>query len=279
VTGVVPLCKAPGPSSQQAVTAIRRMARVRRAGHAGTLDPEAAGVLLVCLGPATRLAEYLMEQPKSYRALVRFGVATDTLDAAGDVVSVSEPHVQAEDVEAALPRFLGEIQQVPPAFSALKRGGRTAYEAARAGEALALEPRAVRVDSLRLVGWEDPAAVWLDIDCGSGFYVRALARDLGDAVSCPAHLAALIRTRCGGVRLAQAATLEELQADGVESALVGPAEALSFLPAVHLDPDEAAAVRHGIQIAGLPSARSRLLDPAGNLVGVATGARLEKVWD
>jgi len=279
VTGVVPLLKAPGPSSQQAVTSLRKLARVKRAGHAGTLDPEAAGILLVCLGPATRLAEYLMEQPKSYRALVRFGMATDTLDAAGQVVAVSEPPcVRPENVQAALPRFVGEIQQVPPAYSALKRGGRTAYEAARSGEAMVLEPRTVRVDGLRLVGWEEPASAWLEIDSGSGFYVRSLARDLGDAVGCPAHLAALIRTRCGGFALRDAATLEELAAGGVESALVVPAEALGFLPAAVLDADAVLAIQHGIQIAGLPERRTRLLDGAGNLVGVAAAGRLEKVW-
>jgi tRNA pseudouridine55 synthase len=278
VTGVVPLLKVPGPSSQQAVAAVRRLARVKRAGHAGTLDPEAAGVLLVCLGPATRLAGYLMAQPKSYRALVRFGVATDTLDAAGRVLAVREPTVRPGDVEGALPRFVGEIRQVPPAYSALKRGGRAAYRLARAGEAVDLEPRTVHVGSIRLVRWQEPAGAWLDVECGSGFYVRALARDLGEAVGCPAHLAVLIRTGCGGMRLEDARTLEELASDGVESALVPPAEALGFLPAVVLAADAAEAVRHGVQVAGLPLQRSRLLDGDGRLVGVAAGGRLEKVW-
>jgi tRNA pseudouridine55 synthase len=278
VIGVVPFLKAPGPSSQQAVTAVRRLARIKRAGHAGTLDPEAAGVLLVCLGGATRLAEYLMERPKSYRALVRFGVATDTLDAAGVAITVTTPDVTAAMVEAALPRFVGEILQTPPAFSALKRGGRTAYELARAGEVVDLAPRRVHVEAIRLVGWEEPAGAWLDVECGSGFYVRSLARDLGEAVGCPAHLAALVRTGCGGFGLRDAATLEELQADGVESAVVPPAEALAFLPAVDVDAATVAAIRHGIQGTGLPDARTRLLDPAGNLVAVAACGRLEKVW-
>jgi tRNA pseudouridine55 synthase len=278
VTGVVPLCKAPGPSSQQAVTAVRRLARVKRAGHAGTLDPEAAGVLLVCLDGATRLAEYLTARPKSYRALVRFGVATDTHDAAGDAVAVAARGVTPAMVAAVLPRFVGDIAQKPPAYSALKRGGRTAYELARAGEPVDLQPRTVHVEAIRLVGWEAPAGAWLDIACGSGFYVRSLARDLGEAVGCPAHLAVLVRTACGGFALRQAATLEELQAEGVESALVAPAAALAFLPAVQLDDGDVAAVRHGIQIAGLPLRRSRLLDGAGALVGVAACGRLEKVW-
>ncbi len=251
---------------------------MKRAGHAGTLDPEAAGVLLVCLGSATRLAEYLMERPKAYRALVRFGVSTDTLDGAGRATCVTTPHVTSGRVEAALPRFLGDILQTPPVYSAVKLGGRNAYELARAGQAVELKARTVHVDALRLVGWEEPAGAWLDIECGSGFYVRALARDLGEAVGCPAHLAALVRTACGGVRLADTATLEELQAEGVESALVAPAEALSFLPAVQLDSGEVAAVHHGIQTARLPVPRTRLLDDAGNLVAVAASGRLEKVW-
>lgn len=278
MTGVVPFLKAPGPSSQQAVTAVRRLAGIRRAGHAGTLDPEAAGLLLICLGSATRLAEYLMERPKSYRALVRFGVSTDTLDAAGDAIEVTTPDVTAAMVGAALPRFVGDILQTPPVFSALKRGGRNAYELARAGQAVALDPRPVHVDTVRLVGWEEPAGAWLDIECGSGFYVRSLARDLGEAVGCPAYLAVLVRTGCGGFDLHDAWTLEELQADGVESAVVPPAEALAFLPAVELAPGDVVAVRHGIQIAGLPVRRSRLLDGIGELVGVAASGRLEKVW-
>ena len=278
MTGVVPFLKAPGPSSQQAVTAVRRLARSRRAGHAGTLDPEAAGLLLVCLGGATRLAEYLMERPKSYRALVRFGVSTDTLDAAGLTLRVSQAKVTPAAVEAALPDFIGDIRQTPPAFSAVKQGGRNAYELARAGQAVALDPRPVHVAAIRLVGWEEPGGAWLNIDCGSGFYVRALARDLGEAVGCPAYLAALVRTGCGGFAVQDAWTLEELQADGVESAVVPPAAALAFLPAVQLAPGEVVAVRHGMQIAGLPVRRSRLLDGTGELVAVAASGRLEKVW-
>lgn len=275
MTGAVNLCKPPGLTSQQAVARVRRLAGVKRAGHAGTLDPEAAGVLPVCVGSATRIAEYLMSRPKTYRALIQFGLGTDTDDAEGQVVATG-PVPAPGAVEAALPQFVGDIQQVPPVYSALKRQGRPAYALARAGKPVEMAPRRVHVASLRVVGWEQ-SAVWLDVVCGSGFYVRALARDLGSAVGTAAHLGVLIRTSCGGFGLDQSLGLEELQANGVEGALVAMADALGFLPRRVLGASEAERVRAGWQPPGLSPDRVALVDPLGALVAVASDGRLEKV--
>jgi tRNA pseudouridine55 synthase len=280
LAGVVNLLKPPGPTSQQVVTLVRRLAGGVRAGHAGTLDPDAAGVLPVCLGRATRIAAYLTVRPKSYRALVCFGVATDTDDASGRPLRRGDPgQVTPERVVAALAAFRGDIRQVPPAYAAIKRGGRALYELARAGQEVPRQARPVHVADLRLVAWEagPPPGAWLDVDCGTGFYVRALARDLGEALGCPAHLAALVRTRCGDLDLARAWTPEELRQAGIRAALLPMAAALAFLPAVQLDAAEAAAVRHGRAPAGLPQGRVRLLDPAGALLAVASAGRIEKV--
>jgi tRNA pseudouridine55 synthase len=196
--GVVVLDKPAGLSSAQALAPLKRAAgRKTKVGHAGTLDPFATGVLLALVGDATRLSDLAMKLPKTYRATVRFGIATDTLDPEGAELARADP---GPERPAALPdvlrRFVGEIEQLPPDFSALKVGGRRAYRLARAGKQPELRPRPVVIHSLRLAGGAWPEAK-LEVVCGAGTYVRALARDLGAALELPAHLAALRRTAVG----------------------------------------------------------------------------------
>src|SRR5215469_16571353 len=209
--GIFAINKAPGMTSHDVVARVRKLAKQKRVGHAGTLDPLATGVLPILLGQATRVAEYLSEGGKAYRATIRFGVVTDTYDAEGRVSRTSAVALHEDEIAAVLPDFLGEQMQVPPAYSAVKRGGQPAYRLARAGEEVALEPRNVVIYALRVVSWEPPDLV-LDVECGAGTYIRSLAYDLGQRLGPGAYLAGLVRTRSGPFSLAQCLTLEALEA-------------------------------------------------------------------
>lgn len=243
--GLLIVWKPSGPTSHDVVEAVRRATRVQRIGHTGTLDPLAEGVLVLCAGKATRLVEYLTAHDKSYRATVRLGVETDTLDADGKVIRESPVAATRPKVEAALARFRGAIRQRPPAYSARRVEGERAFERARRGETVELPEQEVRVDSLELVEFAPPDLV-IDLDCSAGTYVRSLARDLGTALGCGAHLRALARTRCGAFSRADAVDLAELQhAADWRSYLVPVERALAHWPAVHLTPAEADAVRAG----------------------------------
>ena len=209
--GILNVNKPPGRTSFSVVGLVRRLSGERRVGHAGTLDPAASGVLPVCLGRATRVTEFLMETPKTYRAQVELGVATDTGDAEGQVVSRRDPSgVTRAAVLAALGSFLGEIQQVPPMFSALKRAGRPLYELARAGITVERAARPARIYRIELLDWAPPL-VTIEVVCGRGTYIRALAMDLGEKLGCGAHLHNLIRTRVGPFDLAGSVSLPELE--------------------------------------------------------------------
>jgi tRNA pseudouridine55 synthase len=202
-------------TSHDVVARVRRMLGQKRVGHTGTLDPLATGVLPICAGQATRVAEYLSEGGKAYRATIRFGVETTTYDAEGEVVREAPVALTREEIAAVLPEFLGEQEQVPPVYSAIKRDGKPLYALARAGEDVTPEPRRVRIDELTIVSWKTPD-VTLDIECGKGTYIRSLAFDLGRRLGPGAYLAGLIRTRSGPFTLDQSVTLEDL-----ETALAG----------------------------------------------------------
>ncbi|HEX6123233.1 MAG TPA: tRNA pseudouridine(55) synthase TruB [Ktedonobacterales bacterium] len=208
--GIFAINKATGMTSHDVVARVRRLAHQKRVGHAGTLDPAADGVLPVCLGQATRVVEYLSERGKAYRATIRFGTVTDTYDTEGQVLREAPVALTRAEIAAVLPEFLGEQQQVPPIYSAIKVGGRKLYELARAGEAIMPEPRTVRIDALTIVSWQPPDLV-LDVACGKGTYIRSLAYDLGERLGPGAHLAALTRTRSGPFTLAECLTLESLE--------------------------------------------------------------------
>jgi tRNA pseudouridine55 synthase len=247
MTGVLAIDKPEGPSSHDMVAAARRGLGIRRVGHTGTLDPFATGLLLLCIGQATRLAEYLSDLPKRYEATARLGVRTDTLDLTGDITAEHPlpPDLSPEQVREAFEGQVGRRLQVPPAFSAKKLGGRRAYELARRGETVAPAAVEVEVMALRVLGLER-ADVRFDVTCSSGTYIRAIARDAGDALSVGAHLTALRRTRIGRFSVTEALSPDRLgDPEAVARALVPPLAALAHLPVVPVDEAAAAAVRHG----------------------------------
>lgn len=229
VDGILNVHKPRGWSSFDVVALVRRHSGVKRVGHAGTLDPAAEGVLLVCLGQATRVAEYFLAVRKSYRARVRMGVVTDTYDAEGTVVRTADASsVTREMVEEALPSFRGVITQTPPMFSALKRDGAPLYKYARAGRDVEREARAVEVYRLDLVDFTPPAFT-LEIECGRGVYVRSLAHDLGERLGCGAHLESLLRPAVGPFKVDSAVdveTLREAFRDGTWRSLLLPTDSV-----------------------------------------------------
>jgi tRNA pseudouridine55 synthase len=239
---VLPVDKPEGPTSHDVVSAVRKALSTKRVGHTGTLDPFASGLLLVCVGRATRLAEYFSTLDKSYEAVARLGVRTDTLDRDGQVVAESDAwrRLAAEDIEAALRGLRGDIQQVPPAYSAKKVGGERAYVSARAGRPVELEPSAVTVRALEMTSLDLPL-VSFSVTCSSGTYVRALARDLGEALGVGAHLTSLRRTAIGTWSVADAVRVADLtDRSRVTEAAVAPLAALSHLRTVEVDQDVAA---------------------------------------
>jgi tRNA pseudouridine55 synthase len=255
--GVLVVDKPAGPTSFEVVKRVRRAVGADKAGHAGTLDPAATGVLVVCLDDAVKLQRWLSDGDKAYEATVAFGAATSTEDGEGEVVARGDASRLAEQsIRAELPRFVGDIDQVPPMYSAVRVGGRRLHEAARAGDDVPRAPRRVRIHELRLAGFE-PAApgplarARIFVRCGKGTYVRTLAADLGRALGVPAHLAALRRTEASGFGLAQALPLEEVEALGrgdraaLRARLVPPADALGFLPVLMVDAAEARALAQG----------------------------------
>jgi tRNA pseudouridine55 synthase len=235
-------------TSHDVVARVRRLIGQKRVGHTGTLDPLATGVLPICVGQATRVAEYLSEGGKAYRATIRFGVETTTYDAEGEVVREAPVALTREDIETVLPEFLGEQEQIPPVYSAIKRDGKPLYALARAGEEVTPEPRRVRIDALTVVTWKTPDLT-LDVECGKGTYMRSLAFDLGRRLGPGAYLARLIRTRSGPFILDQSVTLEELEAalagDGWRAQLHPADKALADWGAVTLDEEGERRLRNG----------------------------------
>lgn len=284
IHGVLLVDKPAGPTSHDVVLRVRRALGTAAAGHTGTLDPAATGLLAVCLGDALKLQRWLADGDKAYQALVAFGAATETEDAEGAVTDRGDPAGLTEAaVRAALPALTGEIDQVPPMYSAVRVGGRRLHEAARAGEAVDRAPRRVVVHALALhglgpVGADGLREARLDVRCGKGTYVRTLAADLGAALGVPAHLRALRRTEAGGFRVADALPLDEVEAlarkggparEALLGRLVPPAAALPF-PAVEVDAPRARAVSQGKFItAPGPDGLRRVIGPAGQLVAVA----------
>ncbi len=248
VFGLLNIYKPSGPTSHDLVAWVRRGTRVKKVGHAGTLDPMATGVLVLCLGPATRLSEYVMRSPKTYVAQVTFGVETTTYDAEGAVVAQNPRTVRREEVEAALDRFRGTIEQIPPMFSAIKQGGRKLYELARSGEVVERPARMVTITCLDLVAWEPPIGT-LIVSCSPGTYIRSLAHDLGQALGVGAHLSALERTASGAFTAESAVPWNAFEAameDGTWSGYVLPPDlAVQALPVVYLDAAGTEAVRNG----------------------------------
>ena len=248
--GLVVVDKPAGFTSHDVVAKLRKVYGQRRVGHAGTLDPDATGVLLVGLGRATRLLRYLSESGKAYRGRMVFGIATSTLDAAGEVVEQRPMPITRDDVEHALPQFVGDIEQLPPMVSAVKVGGRRLHELARAGQEVERAPRPVHVDRFVLESFEPgpyPQATFA-VECGSGTYVRSLAADLGTALGGCAHLAELRRLRVGSFTLEDARPLGDIEATP-DDAVLPLVAAVRDLERVEVDPEQARAVSHGVSFA------------------------------
>lgn len=261
--GVLNLLKPPGMTSHDVVNFVRRTLSIKKVGHTGTLDPGVAGVLPICVGRATRLAEFITGSDKAYRAEITFGVTTSTQDGFGETLTEQDAsHLTRGDVAYALARFHGPIEQVPPMVSAVKVGGKRLYELARQGVEVEREPRQVVIHKLQLLDFRPgphPVA-FVDVVCSKGTYVRTLAHDLGQMLQVGAYMSYLVRTRSGPFRLEQAATLEELAAG--QAALLPPAEALGGMPRATVTGPAAERLLHGV------APRLRLAHPAGTTVAL-----------
>ncbi len=276
-SGILPVEKGPGVTSFQVVAHLRRVLRAPRIGHGGTLDPAATGLLPILIGEATKLTPYLVDLDKEYVATVRLGITTETQDLTGTVLETRPvPDLPAAAIEAVLAPFVGVILQVPPMFSALRRGGKRLYELARQGVEVEREPREVTIHAIRLESASLPDFV-IRVRCGKGTYVRTLAADLGAALGCGAALAGLVRTRVGPYALESAVSWDEVRearsGERLWPRLLPPDTALAALPSVTLDAAAAWAFAHG-QAVAIGERAGRLLrvyGPDGALLGVGQG--------
>lgn len=274
--GLLNLNKPAGFTSRRVVDQVARLVRPEKAGHAGTLDPLATGVLVVCVGKATRLIEEVQRQTKSYEARFLLGRQSDTDDIAGNVTEISLPReVTRKEVEAALPAFCGQIQQVPPRFSAVHVEGTRAYELARQGKEVELAARQVAVYRLELTRFSYPE-MELAIDCGSGTYVRSIGRDLGRVLGCGAVLSALVRTRIGPYRIEDAVAPDQLTADSIDRFLLSPRTAVEGLPGYTASEEDISQIQagrpFGVASASDSTSGTAVLAAGGALVAVVDGA-------
>lgn len=272
ISGVLVVDKPVGMTSHDVVQAIRNGTSLRRAGHTGTLDPRASGVLVILVGPAVRLSEYVSASDKRYQAIIRMGSSTDTYDADGKFTRPDQPiNVTEAQFEEVLSTFVGEIEQTPPPYSAVKVQGRKAYEMARQGEEVDLAPRKITVHHLEVLEWAPPEVV-VDVHCSSGTYVRSLANDLGEKLGTGAYLVGLRRTKSGRFSLRDAVPLRKLQeafqAGNWYQYLIPAAEALGDWPAVELTPDDVEGVRHGHRVKAADDSKE------GMVRGVSTQGEL-----
>ncbi len=281
--GLILVDKPIGPTSHRVVHLVRQGTGIRKVGHAGTLDPRASGLLVLCLGPATRLSEYISTSSKCYEAVIRFGAATRTYDGDGEVTRRSTEIPSRGQIEAALPGFTGAIQQVPPPFSAVKVSGQRAYDLARAGKEVDLGPRTVTIYALRLREYQPPDLA-LDIDCSAGTYIRSLAHDLGDQLGCGAYLAALRRTKSGEFLLSKAVTLDRLEQSFLDGTwpeyVLPPTEALLGFAQIELDAEQVDRIRLGHSIPAAPGANGLAcaLHPMGGLVAILEATADGQQW-
>jgi len=270
--GLLNLNKPAGISSRQAVNLVQRLVRPAKTGHAGTLDPLAAGVLVVGLGGATRLVEYVQRMPKRYRGTFLLGRRSPTEDIEGEVVELpGAPVPTLEQIESAAQRFVGRIEQRPPAYSALKIGGRPAYKLARQGKPVELALRPIEIFSIDVASYEYPELV-LDVRCGSGAYIRSLGRDLAAALGTAAVMSALIRTAVGGFQIEQSVDPRALTPENLPDYLLPPLRAVEYLPRVELSADQTTRIRNGQLIPRgeelLPGDEVAAVDPDGRLIGI-----------
>lgn len=252
MNGILNINKPTGMTSHDVVAKVRKLLKQRRVGHAGTLDPAASGVLPICAGQATRVAEYLSESGKTYQATIIFGAVTDTYDSEGTVIrTASTEGLTRSKIEAILPAMLGKQMQVPPRYSAIKLQGQPAYKRARAGEEVAMEARPITIYQLEIIDWQPSPSptLTLVIECSKGTYIRSLAYDLGEKLGCGAYLGALVRTRSGPFPLTESVTLEQLaqaaEQGTIEQYLYPADKAIEQYPALRLDEPMTERVKHG----------------------------------
>jgi tRNA pseudouridine55 synthase len=283
--GIFNINKPTGMTSHDVVAIIRKHLKQKRVGHAGTLDPLASGVLPICVGQATRVAEYLSEGGKEYQADIKFGIATDTYDAEGTITSTaSTANLTLNMIEETLEQFRGPQMQYPPRYSAIKIQGQPAYKRARAGEAVVLEPRPIVIYSLEIRDWIPPRLT-LAIECSKGTYIRSLAHDLGMQLGCFAYLEALVRTRSGPFTLSDSIALEQL-ADAVETNSIQhyayPLDkALEQYPAFKLDAETVERIKHGNTFnnpAANNSGLARVYDTNGAFIAIAEWNEEQQAW-
>jgi len=253
-SGILLLDKPSGLTSNSALGRAKRLLGIRKAGHTGTLDPMASGLLVLCFGEATKVAGFLLDADKAYLAEATLGVTTDSEDAEGEVIEQrAVPQLDPVRIEAVLERFRGPIDQVPPMYSALKHQGRRLYELARQGETVERPARAITIHALTLTNWATPR-LELDVRCSKGTYIRSLVRDIGQALGCGAHLSALRRTLSQPFSIDQAIGLEELETlamDAARARLVPADQALLHLGKLELEPALAQRLRHGQTLAAI----------------------------
>jgi tRNA pseudouridine55 synthase len=276
--GFLNIDKPKGQTSHDIVVRTRRLLRLKKIGHAGTLDPMATGVLILCVGPATRLSEYVMGHPKTYQATLHFGITTDTYDAEGQIIQTETWRIEQAQLEAVLPRFTGDIEQIPPMYSAIKQGGKKLYELARKGQIVERSPRPVTIYRLQLTRWYWPY-VDVEVICSPGTYIRSLAHDIGQAVGTGAHLSRLHRIASGVFTLANAVTWPEL-AESAESGnwlnhLHSVDFALSDIPRLDLNTEAVKIITHGGTVprllgqeAGPQPELVRAYDPDGTFIAL-----------
>ncbi len=287
ISGILVVDKPVGLTSHDVVDIIRRGTNIRRAGHTGTLDPRASGVLVILIGPAVRLSEFVSASDKRYQAILRLGSATDTYDAEGKFTRQPDSapvNVTEDQFNEVLQKFIGEIEQTPPPYSAVKVHGRKAYEMAREGEEVELAPRKINVFHLEVLEWAPPEVV-IDVHCSSGTYVRSLANDVGNALGCGAYLVGLRRTKSGRFSLRDATPLRKLQeaftAGNWYQFLIPAAEALAEWPAVELSPDEVEEVKHGHRVKAAEDAQPGLVrgvSMAGELIAILGLDEATREW-
>jgi tRNA pseudouridine55 synthase len=281
--GLLIVDKPIGPTSHRVVSIVRQGTGIRKVGHAGTLDPRASGVLVLCLGAATRLSEYLTTEAKRYEAVIRFGSSSETYDGEGPLVHITEAAPLEEDIRDALGHFRGEIEQVPPPYSAIKVQGKKAYELARKGEEVELESRMVTIYELILVDYRPPDLV-LEIECSAGTYIRSIANELGERLMTGAHLANLRRTKAGVFSLEDSVPLHALEmaidAGTWRDYRRPAADALPDLPMVRIEGAHLSDVLNGRRIPAenISTGMARGMGPDGDLVALLESVEEGKSW-
>jgi tRNA pseudouridine55 synthase len=287
IDGFLNVNKPSGMSSFSVVSFVRRLTRQKKTGHAGTLDPLATGVLPICLGRATRITRFLMESGKTYRAEIELGVSTDTFDREGTITERLDPGTVTEsEISNVLGFFRGKIEQMPPAYSALKSGGKRYYDMARAGETIDIKPRKVEIYRLDLISWEKPVLT-IEVECSKGTYIRSLANDIGKRLECGGHLKSLVRTQYGPYNLENALSLSQLEAaaaDDTLNELIDPPDGpLCHYNAMILGEKEELAVRCGRSIAMSDSESKdqdyiRAYSMSGEFIAVMAAVPGSSIW-